>query len=255
MEIALGNHLKFLKNVSIFRHLSEDALLELAQRVEPVSWDKDAVLFRKGDSGDAMYLIQSGWVKIVTQDASGNELVLNHCGPGEAVGDMALIDGEPRSATVVALLPGRALKLGRTALLDILQRQPALAMDILHGLSARLRLATTYIEKAIEWSHRVAQGDYAFMEQLGNEHKTIVTMSRSDEARVGEFLSAFFRMVEGVREREEALRKEVYQLKIEIDEARRQREVEEISKTDFFKNLKSVTQRLRRSREDEQQGS
>ncbi len=253
MQTPDPKNISRLRHVPLFQHLPDEALAELAENVTPVHWEKDTVVYRKGDPGDSLFIILGGWVKIVTEDARGEELVLNHCGPGQAIGDVALIDGEPRSASVVALLPVNALELTRDAFIDALTRQPQLGFHIMRGLSARIRLSTTYIEKAIEWSHAVGQGDYSFMEQLDAEHKTVVTMSRSDEARVGEFLSAFFRMVEGVKAREDELRAQLRQLTIQIDEDRRKRDVEEIKKSDFFQGLKSATQRLRKQREDNEQ--
>jgi CRP-like cAMP-binding protein len=248
METEIEKNTRRLKNTYFFKSLSNELLAELATKVYTINLEKDQVLFRKGDPGDSLYIVLTGWVKIVTQDANGDELVLNHLGPGEAVGDVALIDGEPRSAGVVALVPVRALVLSRDHFLDVMRDQPRVALDVMRGLTAKIRLNTAYIEKAIEWSTRVANGDYSFIEQVSEAHKTIVTMSKQDDERVGEFLSVFYRMVEGVRQREENLQQQVRELSIYVDEARRQQEVDRLTDTDFFQRLKSTTDRMRKRR-------
>lgn len=242
---ALKN-VRRLQSVTLFKSLPTEALLELSDKVEKRTWEKDQILAGKGDPCDALYVIYGGWVKLVTTDAKGDEVVLNHCGPGEVIGDVALIDEGLHPAGVIALMPVKALELKREVFQDLIKRQPAMALGVMRGLASKIRLFTTYIEQAIEWSHRIANGDYGFMDQLGEEHRTIVTMSRPDEARVSEFLAAFFRMAEGVKQREETLKRQVIELTIQIDEARRERDVEELTQTSFFKRLKSATDRNRR---------
>jgi CRP-like cAMP-binding protein len=248
-QVDTVKNVKRLQSVSLFKNLPPDVLIELAEKVEKRTWEKDEMLVRKGDPGDALYVLYSGWVKVVTTDEKGDELVLNHCGPGEAIGDVALIDEGVHPASAISLVPVKALELKRDAFIDIINRQPALALGVMRSLSARIRLFTTYIEKAIEWSHRVAKGDYGFMDQLNVEHRTIVTMSRPDEARVGEFLSAFFRMAEGVKQREDTLKQQVQELSIKFDAARREQEVDALTQTDFFQRLKTATGKFRRQRE------
>jgi CRP/FNR family cyclic AMP-dependent transcriptional regulator len=245
-EADIINNIKRLRSVTLFKDIPVDVLTELAKKVEKRTWEKDEILINKGDPGGSLYVLYSGWVKLVVVEANGEELVLNHCGPGETIGDVALIDGGVHPTGVVALVPIKALELKRDEFLQMINQQPSMAIGILRGLSAKIRLFTTYIEKAIEWSNRVAKGDYTFMDQLDAEHRTIVTMSRPDEARVGEFLAAFFRMAEGVKQREEFLKQQVQELIIKFDEAKRQREVEELTESDFFKKLKSATGRFRK---------
>jgi CRP-like cAMP-binding protein len=245
-QFDVVKNMKRLQSVSLFRSLPDDVLLDLASKVEKHTWEKDACLVRKGDPGEWLYVLYSGWVKMVTTDAKGDEVVLNHCGPGEVIGDVALLDEGAHPASVIALVLVKALALRRDVFLDLANRQPALSLGMLRGMAAKVRLFTAYVEKAINWSQRVATGDYGFMDQLNEEHRTIVTMSRPDEARVAEFLAAFFRMAEGVRQREDTLKQQVHELTIKIDEARRQRAVDELTQSDFFKRLKTATGRFRK---------
>ncbi|MCI0393666.1 MAG: cyclic nucleotide-binding domain-containing protein [Chloroflexi bacterium] len=246
--------IRYLKKLPLFQGMPEPVIVDMAQEVTVRKLAKDEVLFRKGDPGDALYMIRTGWVKIVTEDNDGDELVLNHSGPTEVIGEMAVIDGEPRSAGVVALTPVDILELKRETFMSALRKQPLLALDIMRNLSARMRYATTYIEKAIEWSHRIAEGDYGFaIDQIQTERSTIVDTRQANEARARELLSAFFEMVEGVKAREENLMQQLQQLSIEIDDKKRQQEFENLTESTFFTNLKSAAIKLRQQREAEEE--
>lgn len=244
---------KYLKKLPLFQGLPDPALAEMAAHVVRRSLPKDAVLFRKGDPGDSLYVIRTGWVKITLEGAYGDELALNHCGPGEVVGDLSLIDHEPRSAGVVTLSDVEVLELKRDAFMTVLGNEPLLALDVMRNITARVRFTTTYIEKAIELSHRIAEGDYSFaIDQIQSIQSTIVGGRKTDETRASELLAAFFRMVEGVKNREENLKNQLRQLTIEIDEGKRKQEFDDLTKSPFFANLKSAAKTLRQQRADEE---
>lgn len=251
----MHNTIDHLRKIPFVQDLPEEILARIAQHVRARRLDPGEVLFRKGDPGNSVFMIRDGWVKIVTENHEGDELVLNHCGPGEVVGEISLIDQEPRSAGVVTLSAVEVLELKRATFMDVLAQQPMLALDVMRNFSARLRFATAYIEKAIEWSERIAEGDYDFaMAQIQTE-TGIVDRSKADEARAGELLAAFFHMVEGVQAREETLKQQLRDLSIEIDEARRQETFEQVVQSDFFKDLQSSVRRMRQQRADGEQES
>lgn len=238
--------IQHLKNIPLLQGLPDDTLQALAAELHTRHLETGDVLFHKGAGGDAIYIIRSGWVKIVTENSAGQELVLNHCGPGEVVGEMALIDHEPRSAGVIALSPVDVLQLKRDTFMQVLSRQPMLALDIMRNFSARLRFSTTYIEKAIEWSRRIAAGDYHLTIEDIESTSGIVDRDKADDVRAVELLSAFFEMVQGVRDREESLKQQLRQLSIEIDETKRRQAFEEVAQSSFFQDLKSSVREIRR---------
>ena len=244
-----------LKSLEIFDGVPEENLIEMASKMDRVTLNTGEVLFKKGDIGNALYLIKSGWVKITTEDASGEELVLNQSGIGEAIGDMSLIDNEPRSATVIALSPVEMLKLEREAFTEVISSQPLMAMHIMRELSHRLRFATTYIEEAIQLSQRVAEGDYSFamtqLDTLTQSQNQIVGDEGSAEDRANELLTAFFTMIKGVQEREERLKSQLRELTIQIDEAKRQEEYKQLTETPFFAELKAAADKIREDRDAE----
>lgn len=262
LENIVHNVTRHLKTIPLLQGLPDEAIQALAAAVDTRHFEPGEILFNKGAEGSAVYMIRSGWVKIVTEDSDGDELVLNHCGPGEVVGEMALIDREPRSAGIVALSAVDVLELKSDAFMEVLSRQPMLALDVMRNFSARLRFSTTYIEKAIEWSRRIAAGDYRLtieeIESAGGRAAPggiaggDIDRTKADDVRAAELLSAFFEMVEGVRTREETLRQQLRELSIEIDEAKRRKAFEEVAQSSFFQDLKSSVRQIRQRQSDDE---
>jgi CRP-like cAMP-binding protein len=233
-----------LRKSFLFRGLSNDALDALAQKVRARTVPEGSVLMRRGDTGDSLFMISEGWFKIVTQDANGEELIINKTGPGETIGEMALVDEAPRSATVIAISDAKVFELKKDAFQEILNQRPDVALALIRGFSSRLRFSTTYIQKAIDWSQKIAAGDYSFIEGT----QQFPRGAESDDDKAAELLSAFFQMVRSVKAREDDLKQQLERLTLEIDEARRKQEFEEITGTDFYANLKEQARKLRAQR-------
>jgi CRP/FNR family cyclic AMP-dependent transcriptional regulator len=102
---------------------------------------KDCMVIWAEDEGDAFFVIQSGEVKVTVNASDGREVILSSLGPRDFFGDMSLLDGEPRSANVVTLLPTEALVLRRVDFIRALQRYPSIAIHLMVALAARLRKA------------------------------------------------------------------------------------------------------------------
>jgi len=251
-QLRLG-YLDILKETRIFNGLPEDIISSLARKLTVEHLQNDQTLFQKGDPGDSLYIINEGALKIVTTDAAGEELVLNNVGAGDSIGEMSLIDQEPRSASVIATMPTTLLKLSRGDFMEAIQDQPTIALEVMKNISGRLRFATTYIEQAIEWSKRIAVGDYSFaLNQIETSQSTVPRGEQANEARATELLAAFFQMVRGVQEREESLKQQLRQLTIEIDEVKRKQEVQNLTGSESFSDLKKQAQRLREQRDEDE---
>lgn len=236
-----------LKKINWFIELPDDFFTALAQKVRKRTLNKNEVLFNKGDEGDSLFIINSGSVNIVTQDSQGHEVVLNQVGAGEIIGEMALLDYEPRSAGVVALEETFVMELSREDFLETLSGQPELALSIIRSLISRLRHNTNYIEQITEMSRRVARGDYSF---LGETRSVQTEEERSGQDKIRQLMVEFYSMVQGVRERETELKEQVQKLALQIDEAKRKQVFEEITNTDFYADLKKQAETLRAQRKD-----
>lgn len=239
---------QYLSKLSLFRGAPEAVLAEIAGQINVLNLAKDDVLIREGDPSDSLFVIQTGWVKVVTEGKNDQEVVLNQCGPSQIVGEMSLVDHKPRSGTVVALSPAKILEIKYYVIMQLLNEHPLLAMSLLSDMSNRVRFANAYIGEVIEWCQHIAEGDYDFVQQqIANTQGTIV-VAQSDEARASAFLSAFFKMVEDVKKREEGLKNQVQQLIIQIDEVKRQQAVQEVTESEFFQDLQAMSQELRDKR-------
>ena len=104
-----------LKKFDFFSNLPDEVIHSLVGEVEKISLKTDEVLFNKGDMGDALYVVETGRVKMVGTDKDGQEVVFNQVGAGAVIGEMALIDQQPRSAGVIALGEVDLLKLSQEA--------------------------------------------------------------------------------------------------------------------------------------------
>jgi CRP-like cAMP-binding protein len=233
-----------LKKTFLFRGLPDDVLAALAQRVSSRTLAPGDVLMRQAETGDSLFVIDEGWFNIVRSDGEGSSLVINKTGPGETLGEMGLLDEAPRSATVVATTNARVMELKKDAFQDILNRRPDVALSLIRGFSTRLRFSTTYVQKAIDWSQKIAQGDYSFIESTG----PVAEGSGTDEDKAAQLLSAFFQMVRSVKAREDELKHQLEILTLEIDDSRRKQEFEDLTSTDFYANLKEQAKKLRAQR-------
>lgn len=240
----MADILKKIRETSFFKELSDDASSAVAARALARRFRPGDAVMRKGDPADSFFVVLDGHLKIVTTDAKGDEIIINKVGPGESVGEIALMDELPRSAGVVALDDVDALELTKEAFFDLLDDRLDVSLGILRGLSHRLRFSTKYIETAIDWSQKTAEGDYSFLEQT----QPLSAAAASDDAKAAQLLSAFFSMARKVKEREDGLKQELERLTFEIDQERRKKEFDQITGTEFYAKLKEQAQELRRKR-------
>ena len=240
---------KSLQKLSLLKDTPEQTLVKLTHQARLRDLSKGEVLVRQGEPSESLFIIRTGWVKIVAEGSGGEEVVLNQCGPGQVIGEMSLLDQRPRSNSIVALSQANLLEIKYETVVEALNEHPQLALAFLRDMSDRLRFANTYIEETIVWSQHIAAGDYDFVQkQVSETQSTIVDVNLSDQARAGAFLSAFFKMVEGVKQREEDLKRQLHQLTIVIDEVKRQQAVEELTETEFFEHLQESARKLREER-------
>lgn len=236
--------LQKIHETDFFKELSDEALAAVAAKATMRMFAPGEFMMRKGDPADSFFVILEGRLKIVTTDAKGDEIIINTVGPGESIGEMALLDERPRSAGVIALEAVEALEMTRDALFALLNQRVDVSLGIMRGFTTRLRFSTTYIEKVIDWSQKTAEGDYSFLEQT----QPLSNAAGSDDDKAAQLLSAFYSMVSKVKAREEVLKQELERLSFEIDQERRKREFDEITGTEFYSRLKQQAKELRQKR-------
>ena len=139
-------NLELFRKFSLFAELDEKELAAVAALAKPRKYAKDEVVFHADEQGDIFCLIQSGQVKVTMISPEGKEIILSMLGPGDFFGEMALLDDQPRSATVVATEPLEVLTIFRHDFLQILAENFSIAKKILAEMSRRLRSASYRIE-------------------------------------------------------------------------------------------------------------
>ena len=134
--------LDFLSEVPLFEGLSETDLNIVAQRVRQRRYKDGDTIFHRNDPGVALYVIVSGKVKIHSETNDGTDCIIAILNEGEFFGELAVIDGEERSADATTLEPTELLMLTRDDLHDIIQRYPRISLHLLVTLAGRLRRTT-----------------------------------------------------------------------------------------------------------------
>jgi CRP/FNR family transcriptional regulator, cyclic AMP receptor protein len=121
--------------------LSAEAMTALAEGARKRSFRRGQAIVRKDDPGDSMFLILAGQVKIVRPSDDGEEVILGILNTGECFGELSLLDGEPRSATIEATEPTEVLAVDHEHFLAAVEANPRIAIEFLRLLAGRLRVA------------------------------------------------------------------------------------------------------------------
>jgi len=135
-----------LREGTLFQSLNPEDGRRLAASLSSRSVKKGEVIFRKGSEGDALYIIKNGSIKIALPSPDGDEMILAIFSRGDFFGEMAIVDGLPRSADAVALEPGEVLVLSRGDFLRFLKDKESAIQSILYSLSMRLRKTDDLLE-------------------------------------------------------------------------------------------------------------
>jgi CRP/FNR family transcriptional regulator, cyclic AMP receptor protein len=138
-----------LKRQALFAGFSDEDLDEilaggLVRRLKPKH-----VLFLEGDNGDAAFIVIEGRVKVSVNSLDGREIILSVSGPGDLFGEIAMLDGGPRTAAAMTLEEVRLLQLERDAVMPVLERNPGAMLRILRLLCARLRTTNQMMEEIL----------------------------------------------------------------------------------------------------------
>jgi CRP/FNR family cyclic AMP-dependent transcriptional regulator len=136
-----------LKMSPLFAGLGEDALRGLAGLCSRRHFAAGETLFQKGDRGDALYGIRRGQIRIETGTATGQRLTLNILGAGDVFGEIALLDGGPRTADATAAEPSELFVLRREDVLAYLEREPRVAVRLIELLCQRIRFISERMEE------------------------------------------------------------------------------------------------------------
>ncbi len=136
-----------LARCPLFERADQAMLASLSSRLRARRFRRNEVIMHQGDPGDSLHIVGAGAVKIVLPSAEGEEAIIATLRPGDFFGELALLDGEPRSATATALEPSETLVLPRPVFFELLDTVPGLRDALLFGVARELRRLTGHVEE------------------------------------------------------------------------------------------------------------
>jgi CRP/FNR family cyclic AMP-dependent transcriptional regulator len=154
-----------LARVPFFSALSDQDIDALASRARHRTYAKGEIVFHRDDPGATLHIIERGSVRVVLASPEGEEITLAVLGEGDFFGDIALLDGGQRSATVIAAEPTETVAISREEFLRWFQDRPKAAVTILATVGQRLRATSELV------------GDVAFLNVLGRLAKRLLELS------------------------------------------------------------------------------
>lgn len=157
-----------LSSTSLFAGLDTKSLSRLSDGAVHRSFPPGHMLFHEGDSGDTLYVVVEGLVKLTIASPDGREMLLATVGPRETFGELSLVDGGSRSTSAVAVEPTTVFTLRRSDLLDALHNEPALVDGLLRSLGSLVRRLTEQT------------GDLVFLDVQARVAKLLVGMAERE---------------------------------------------------------------------------
>lgn len=176
----------FLKHASLFQELNDQELELLAADFLPREFRAGEAIFHQGDPGHVLYLVESGQVRIFVNGIDGHETsVVLYGRPGEIFGELAIIDGLPRSASAVAVMDTVVHTLSRDRFREYMRRWPQLALNFMQTLTKKVRYSTHQVDSlaSMAISQRLARKllelgqNYGTAEAQGVRLNTALTQS------------------------------------------------------------------------------
>ena len=154
-----------IRKAPLFSALDDEAADSLRRSMAEINLGRGQVLFREGDSGDKLYVVTDGKIKLGRTSSDGRENLLAVLGPGEMFGELSLFDPGPRTATATAVTDVQIYALGHADLTTWVSERPAVALSLLKQISARLRRTNEVI------------GDLVFSDVPGRVAKALLDLS------------------------------------------------------------------------------
>ncbi len=139
--------MELLQSVALFADLEGEELERFSHVAVPRSFPAGTRVFHEGDSSDACYIVKDGSFRVTREHSDGRAITLATLGPGEIFGELAMLDGDSRSASAEALTDGELLALPANDVRSLLARHPEIALKLVAGLVRRLRAANVRLSK------------------------------------------------------------------------------------------------------------
>jgi CRP-like cAMP-binding protein len=170
-EVEQQQMAEALRRVPLFSSLTPEQIGELTRFARRRRYARDEVVFYQGDRGDTFYVILQGQVKVSVSSADGQEAILVMLDAGESFGELALLDDQPRSATIEATRPTEVLSLRKDDFHRLLRQFPEIAIGLLRVMTKRLRDTDQLVQDAafLDVAERLAKKLLALTEVHGRQ--------------------------------------------------------------------------------------
>jgi CRP/FNR family transcriptional regulator, cyclic AMP receptor protein len=139
MSSSSEDTIALLRRVPVFSTLSPEELERVAEVVVPRRFEAGEIVFKEGDEGSTCYVVRSGRARAVREHPDGRSITLAHFGPGDIFGEMAMLDGERRSATVESIEGTDAIAILSVDMHRLLRQYPDISVKLIAALGQRLR--------------------------------------------------------------------------------------------------------------------
>ena len=146
-ETTEQSAVELLRSVPLFADLEEGELERFSQVAVPRSFPAGTRVFHEGDSSDACYIVSAGSFRVTREHSDGRAITLATLGPGEIFGELAMLDGDKRSASAESITDGTLLALPANDVRGLLGRNPEIALKLVAGLVRRLRAANMRLSR------------------------------------------------------------------------------------------------------------
>ena len=146
-ETTEQSAVELLRSVPLFADLEEGELERFSHVAVPRSFPAGTRVFHEGDSSDACYIVSEGSFRVTREHSDGRAITLATLGPGEIFGELAMLDGDKRSASAESITDGTLLALPANDVRSLLARNPEIALKLVAGLVRRLRAANARLSR------------------------------------------------------------------------------------------------------------
>jgi len=170
--------LDFLSSVSIFSDLSDSELSNIKILCQTRKYPKNSMIILEEEMGDVVFIVMSGTVKITRVNDEGKEVILAMLGSGEVFGEMAILDGESRSANALAQENCEVVTINREEFLNLIKTNNKVALNLMTEFAVRLRKSDQQIEALSldDAEHRIGVSILNLAEEMGVIRKGAVTV-------------------------------------------------------------------------------
>ena len=175
----------------LFRNLDPDVIERISALGTTVELAGNQVLFLKGDEGDALYGVLDGRIRISSGDADGKEIILNIIDPGDIFGEIALLDGKPRTADASAMAASQLFRVQRSDFLGLMAAEPRLTQHLLEMVCDRIRKTTEMLEDSafLDLPARLAKRLLSLAKYYGDSsQETALTGIQISQAELGQLM-------------------------------------------------------------------